>query len=233
MSPEKSTEPCDRNGKSLGVTIYEAFSCEFGMVRPKTNEPTKAHLALTVDLRAKVLRSESLLDQLYEGSNPNSYKFTRQDIDRAKRRWIGTQVIYKADKKCYSVVDLHFDHSAATLPVEGLLINNKAISHAEYFKTRKNIVLQYPNVRPMIECLGRRKQTIFLPAELVCGDELDRRVKEMLVRPCLFLLVSWCVCIFLKTTCSHTTPWFFFLLAMMCLWSFVAVNCQLHPRASQ
>lgn len=32
----------------------------------------------------------------------------------------------------------------------------------------------------MIECLGRRKQPIFLPAELVCGDELDRRVKEML-----------------------------------------------------
>ena len=77
-------------------------------------------------------------------------------------------------------MDLHFDQSAATLPIEGLVINGKKVSHAEYFKTRKNIVLQYPNARPMIECLGRRKQTIFLPAELVCGDELDRRVKEML-----------------------------------------------------
>ena len=111
------------------------------------------------------------------------------------------------------VVDLHFDKSPASFPVEGLEINGKNISHAEYFKTRKNIVLQYPKAKPLLEVLGRRKQTIFLPgkrficilhsafisggctisslvshhyhchadtAELCCGDELDRRVKEML-----------------------------------------------------
>lgn len=104
VNPEKSSTPVDRQGRELGVTIYEAFSCEFGLVRPKTSQPATAHLALTVDLRAKVLRSESLLDQLYEGDSPNTYTFTRQDIDRAKRMWIGTQVIYKADKKCYSGV---------------------------------------------------------------------------------------------------------------------------------
>ena len=32
----------------------------------------------------------------------------------------------------------------------------------------------------MVEVLGRRKQNIFLPAEMICGDSLDRRVKEML-----------------------------------------------------
>ena len=60
------------------------------------------------------------------------------------------------------------------------MINGKPCSHAQYFKDRKNINLQYPNARPMVEVLGRRKQNIFLPAELICGNELDRRVKEML-----------------------------------------------------
>lgn len=180
VDPAKSTEPKDRNGNSLGVTIYEAYSCDFGMVRPKTNNPSKAHLALTVDLRAKVLRTASVLEQLYQGDNPNTYKFTHKDIDQAKRAWVGTTVIYKADKKCYSIVALHFDHSANSLPVEGLKINNKAVSHAEYFEKRKNIVLKYPNACPIIECLGRRKNTIFLPAELVCGDELAQDVKVML-----------------------------------------------------
>jgi len=177
VDPSKCTEPQDRYGKSLGVKIYEAYYAEFGLVRPKSTSPTSAHLALTVDLCAKVLRSESLLEQLYEGSDPKTYKFTRQDEERAKRRWNGTQVIYKADKKVYSVVALHFDKSPASFPVN---INGKDISHADYFKIRKKILLKYPNVQPMVECLGRRKNTIFLPAELVCGDELDRKVRESL-----------------------------------------------------
>lgn len=60
------------------------------------------------------------------------------------------------------------------------MINGKPCSHTQYFKDRKNINLKYPKACPMVEVLGRRKQNIFLPAELICGNELDRRVKEML-----------------------------------------------------
>ena len=79
----------DRNGNKLGVTIYQAFSCEFGLVKQKSDKPQKAHLSLTVDLRAKVLRSQSLLDNLYNGNDPNKYQLSRQDQERARRQWIG------------------------------------------------------------------------------------------------------------------------------------------------
>ena len=78
-------------------------------------------------------------------------------------------------KKCYSVTDLVFGHSAASMPVQGL-----GMSHAEYFKNRKGIELKYPDAKPMIAVLGRRNHTIFLPPELVAGNELERRVKEKL-----------------------------------------------------
>jgi hypothetical protein len=54
------------------------------------------------------------------------------------------------------------------------------MSHAEYFKSVKNIQLEHPKARPMIAVLGQRKQTIYLPAELVTGNELDPRVREQL-----------------------------------------------------
>lgn len=57
------------------------------------------------DLGAKLLRSQSLLDALYEGKDPNR-ALSKQEQDRAKRNWIGQTVIYKIDKKTYSVVDL-------------------------------------------------------------------------------------------------------------------------------
>jgi hypothetical protein len=167
----------DRNGNDLGVIIYQAYSAEFGMVRPKG--PNKAYLALTVDLRAKLLRSQSLLDVLYEGRDRKT-KLSPKEQDQAKRMWIGETVIYTIDKKTYSVVGFKFDHSAATLPVDGLLIDGKPCSHAQYFKVRKGKALQYPDATPMVEVLGKRKQHIFLPAELICGNELDRRVKELL-----------------------------------------------------
>lgn len=106
IDPTKSTEPVDRRGKSLGVTLFEAYTAEFSLCKPKTAGPSKAHLALTVDLRAKLLRSQSLLDALYDGKNVNNYQLTRQEQDRARRQWIGETVIYKIDKKTYSVVDL-------------------------------------------------------------------------------------------------------------------------------
>jgi hypothetical protein len=174
IDPAQVTEPVDRRGNAMGVRVYEAFSCQFNPLRPGDGTGP-AHLALTVDLRAKIVRTMSVLDHLVGNAAPDSYSPNRRDQDKARREWIGEVVIYMQDKKCYSVTDLIFDQSAASMPVEGL-----GMSHAEYFKQRKNVVLKYPNAKPMIAVLGRRNETIYLPAELVAGNELERRVKEQL-----------------------------------------------------
>lgn len=172
IDPSNVTEPVDRQGNSLGVRVYEAFSCQFGMLRPSLEGPVQ--LSLTVDLRAKIVRTMSVLDHLSSG-RPENWRPHHSEQDKARRAWIGEVVISMHDKKCYSVTDLLFDHSAASMPVDGL-----GMSHADYFKQRKNINLNYPNAVPMIAVLGRRNQTIYLPPELVAGNELERRVKEQL-----------------------------------------------------
>jgi len=91
------------------------------------------------------------------------------------RIWQNETVICKYDKKCYTVLDLLWDHSPASMPVEGL-----GMSHAEYFEKNKGIKLEFPNVRPVIAVLGRRNSTIYLPAELVCGNELEPKLKMQL-----------------------------------------------------
>ena len=166
------TEPTDRRGESLGVRVYEAFSCNFGLLRSPTGT---ASLSLTVDLRAKVVRTLSLLNHFCGNQDPRTFNLKPQDQAQAKRHWIGEVVISMHDKKCYSVVDLIFDKSAATMPVEGL-----GMSHAEYFEKRKGITLKYPTAVPMVAVLGRKNQTIFLPPEIVAGNELEKRVKEQL-----------------------------------------------------
>lgn len=166
------TEPKDRQGNSLGVRVYEAYSCKFGFLR---NPRGLASLSLTVDLRAKIVRTMSVLDHLCGGTDPRKYNPSRHEMNQARQQWIGEVVISMHDKKCYSVKDLLFDQSAASLPVEGL-----GMSHAEYFQNRKGVTLKYPNAKPMIAVLGRRDSTIYLPAELVAGNELERRVKEQL-----------------------------------------------------
>lgn len=172
IDPQNMTEPTDRRGESLGVRVYEAFSCNFGFLRNPTG---MASLALTVDLRAKIVRTTSLLDHLCGKQDPRNFRPSPQDQNQLKRQWIGEVVISMHDKKCYAVVDLMFDKNAATMPVQGL-----GMSHAEYFEKRKGIPLKYPTATPMVAVMGRRNQTIFLPPELVAGNELERRVKEQL-----------------------------------------------------
>jgi hypothetical protein len=53
------------------------------------------------------------------------------------------------------------------------------MSHADYFKN-KGVKLEYPNSVPMVAVPGRRNETIYLPAELIMGNELDPSVKEKL-----------------------------------------------------
>jgi len=172
IDPKSFTEPKDRQGRAMGVRIFRAFSCEFGVHKPHGQNMS---LTLTVDLRAKVIRTRHLLNQICEDKDPNACKFNQRDITSAQRKFKGEVVICTYDKRCYSVVDLDFNNSPATLPVEGL-----GISHAEYFTKRKNIALKYPNSPPVVAVLGRNNSTIHLPAELVCFNELDPFVKQQL-----------------------------------------------------
>ena len=121
----------DRNGNSLGVEVFRAYSCEFGLFKNLVSgkaKSTPCQLTLTVDLRAKLQRSTSLLDTIYEGRDPNTFQLTKNHKTQATRKFKGEVVIATHDKKCYSIVDLLFDKSAASMPVEGL-----GVSHAEYF----------------------------------------------------------------------------------------------------
>ena len=87
-------------------------------------------------------------------------------------------MIYKNDKTCYMVTGLDFTNSANSLPVA-----SKGISHAEYF-AQKGIKLDFPDAKPMIAVEGRRKQTIYLPPELVAGNGTS--VNQSFL---------WCVCL--------------------------------------
>ena len=173
IDPMSMKEPTDKSGRSLGVRVYEAYSCQFGAM--KATKESLPQLGLTVDLRAKIVRTLSVMDYLVGEQDPNSYDPSYQQQESCRRQWIGEVIISMHDKKCYSVTDLIFNESAATMPVGGL-----NMTHAEYFEKRKNIKLKYPNFRPLIAVLGRRNQTVYFPAELVAGNELEPRVKQQL-----------------------------------------------------
>jgi len=172
IDPKSFTEPTDKQGRSMGVRIFRAYSCEFGMHKPHGEALS---LSLTVDLRAKVIRTRSLLDTLCEDKDPKSFRFDDRKIQQAKRQYKGEIVICTYDKRCYSVIDLDFKNSPASLPIEG-----QGISHADYFIKKKKIKLNYPNATPMIAVLGRNNSKIYLPAELVCVNELDNFVIQQL-----------------------------------------------------
>ncbi|CAB9523207.1 Piwi-like protein 1 [Seminavis robusta] len=183
IDPTQYTEPTDWRGNSLGITIYRAYSCDFGLDRSKLRAPgqvSATHLTLTVDLRSKIMRSTSLLDEIY-GNNVGRH-LSDHEKDKLKRQWEGQVVIYKLEKKCYSIVALRFDLSPKTFPVKGLKSEqgDRDMLHSEYFEIRKNTSLQYPDVYPMVEVQGRRKESIYFPAELVCGNELSSSVREQL-----------------------------------------------------
>jgi hypothetical protein len=172
VDPKSFREPQDRNGRSHGIRVYESYVCTFGMLRPGAGGP--AHLALTVDIKAKLMRSKSLLDMIADG-DPRRMLLDQQRQNQMKRQWIGESIIAIYDKKIYHVTDLIFDQSPNSMPIEGL-----NMSHADYFKQRKGIDLTYPDVKLMVAIEGRRKSTVFLPPELVCGTEIDMQLKREL-----------------------------------------------------
>lgn len=166
--------------ETRGVRIFKAYVCEFGFIMSRdsgtTNNTNKKmkQLALTVDVRARLQRSKSLLDMIRE-DNRNNDDYSRDAMERLKRRYCGQTVIYTIDKRCFDIVDLDFGQSARSLPVSGLNMN-----HAEYFESKKKITLQYPDARPLCVVIGRDNKNMHLPAELVCCNELDASVRAEL-----------------------------------------------------
>ena len=96
-------------------------------------------------------------------------------VSEARCQFEGEVVICTYDKKCYSVMELDFDNSPGSLPVDGM-----GMSHAQYFMERKGIELKYPTAKPIVAVLGRNNRRIYLPAELVCANELDPMIKQKL-----------------------------------------------------
>ena len=129
------------------------------------------------DLRAKVMRTKTLLDVFCEarGQPPGGATFDAPTWAALRRQWRGEVVIATYDKRCYSVVDLLFDDSPASMPVKDL-----NMSHAEYFARRKGIELRYPDAGPVVAVSGQGNDTVYLPAELVCRNELDPQLKMKL-----------------------------------------------------
>jgi hypothetical protein len=98
IDPKAPLPAVDFRGDDMGVHIFEAYSCTFGVIQSSKREGP-ARLALTCDLKAKVIRKKSLLDVLY-GDRSRNKQFTRTEQDRAKRDWIGEVVIYMHDRRC-------------------------------------------------------------------------------------------------------------------------------------
>lgn len=76
-----------------GCTVYPAYEAEFSLCRLQG----RPSLILTLDLRAKVIRNVSLLDEINPGGNK---QLTRPQQEKERNKWIGEIVIYKQEKKC-------------------------------------------------------------------------------------------------------------------------------------
>jgi hypothetical protein len=86
----------DRNGNDLGISIFEAISLSFGIMKTEKAQP---FLALTCDLRAKVIRTVSVHGTIYKDRTPGQ-RLTSAEQNQLKREWTGEVVIYKNDRKC-------------------------------------------------------------------------------------------------------------------------------------
>jgi hypothetical protein len=91
----------------LGIDIYESFACSFSLIRKDAGDPSQAQLTLTIDLRAKIMRTTTLLEALNRSSS--GQQWTKQEQDRAKRTYVGEQVIYTLERKGKCNVDTRAD----------------------------------------------------------------------------------------------------------------------------
>jgi hypothetical protein len=59
-----------------------------------------AKLILTVDLKAKIMRTRTLLQILCGDRDPDRTTFSPEHQERAKREWEGKTIIHKHEKRC-------------------------------------------------------------------------------------------------------------------------------------
>lgn len=102
VDPSSEKVATDRNGYDLGVNVFKAYSCNFGLTKRTSDK--KVQLTLTCDLRAKIIRTKSVLDNIY-GDDKNR-TLSDRDKKAVEREWVGEVIIYKNEKKCtYLLVD--------------------------------------------------------------------------------------------------------------------------------
>jgi hypothetical protein len=89
-------DAADRNGNRLGIKVHEAISCSFTINKDKHG---KAYLALTVDLRAKIIRTTTVLDALYDGNYTRGQTLSPVEQKTAMRKLEGERVVYTLEKK--------------------------------------------------------------------------------------------------------------------------------------
>jgi hypothetical protein len=65
--------------------------------------PFKAQLVLTVDLRAKIVRTKTLLELLY--GDRGTYSLSPDEQRKAKQKWEGTVIIHRNEKRCKRHID--------------------------------------------------------------------------------------------------------------------------------
>ena len=172
VDPQSFVTPRNNRGQEMGVHVFQAYHVEFNVGRPEPEGPPK--LMLTVDLTAKLIRTQGILHALCENKDPNNYRFSEEEKRKARQFWIGEQVISKLDKTAYSIHDLVFESP------DSLAVGNLKMSHTKYYQERKNYTLEFAAAAPMIAVLGRNKQIIHLPAEIVCANELDEELRSQL-----------------------------------------------------
>jgi Piwi domain len=168
--------------------ILSAFYLKFDILKNGTvndNPRGPGYLAITIDIKAKIVRKDSLLVTLnkqrgiQEGGD-YTREWTREEI-KAAQNYTGSVVLYSRDRKTYTVIQLDFDHTWDTLMIPGT-----DQSHSQYF-ANKGIKLAHPGCKPILVVRGRRGSEIYFPPELASLNELPPEDRDRLPQIASFL----------------------------------------------
>jgi Piwi domain len=150
----------------LTVFILSAVYLKFDILKRNAvnNNPRPGSLAIAIDIKAKIVRKDSLLVTLnkqrgiQEGGD-YTREWTPPEI-AAAQNYIGSVVLYNRDRQTYTVTKLDFDHTWDTLMIPGT-----DQSHSKYF-ANKGITLTHSGCKPILVVHGRRGSEIYFPPEL-------------------------------------------------------------------
>lgn len=165
-----------------------AFYLKFDIIKKheeNDNRRGDGYLAVTIDLKAKIVRKDSLLVTLnkqrgiQEGGD-YTREWTSQEI-AAAQNFIGSVVLYSRDRKTYTVMRMDFDHTWDTLMIPGT-----NMSHTQYF-TNQSITLEHKLAKPILVVRGRRGAEIYFPPEMASLNELPPEDRDRLPQIASFL----------------------------------------------